>query len=48
MWFKKKEKKINITETIENNLQMVEYKENLFRRFLNKIKNIFRKNKGSI
>lgn len=46
--FKKKEKKINITETIENNLQMVEYKENLFRRFLNKIKNIFRKNKGSI
>ena len=41
--FKKKENKINITETTENNLQMVEYKENLFRRILNKIKDIFRK-----
>ena len=41
--FKKKENKVNITKVTENNLQMVEYKENLFRRFLNKIKNIFRK-----
>ncbi len=46
--FKKKESKIDITENIEPNLQMVEYKENIFIRLFNKIKNIFRKNKGSI
>jgi len=46
--FKKKEPKIGTAEHIETNLQMVEYKENIFIRFFNKIKNIFRKNKGSI
>ena len=46
--FKKKENKSNITETIANNMQMVEYKENIFIRFLNKIKHIFRKNKENI
>lgn len=46
--FKKKESKTDITENIEPNLQMVEYKENIFIRLFNKIKNIFRKNKGSI
>ena len=46
--FKKKESKTDITENIETNLQMVEYKENIFIRLFNKIKNIFRKNKGSI
>lgn len=46
--FKKKESKTDITENIEANLQMVEYKENIFIRLFNKIKNIFRKNKGSI
>ena len=46
--FKKKESKIDMTENIEPNLQMVEYKENIFIRLFNKIKNIFRKNKGSI
>lgn len=46
--FKKKEFKKETTEHIETNLQMVEYKENIFIRFLNKIKNIFRKNKGSV
>lgn len=46
--FKKKEYKTDITENIEPNLQMVEYKENIFIRLFNKIKNIFRKNKGNI
>ena len=46
--FKKKESKTNISDNIEPNLQMVEYKENIFIRLFNKIKNIFRKNKGSI
>lgn len=46
--FKKKESKTDIAENIEPNLQMVEYKENIFIRLFNKIKNIFRKNKGSI
>ena len=41
--FKKKESKINITETINTNLQLVEYKENIFIRFLNKIKSMFRR-----
>ena len=39
--FKKKEAKTDVTENIETNLQMVEYKENIFRRILNKIKRIF-------
>ena len=46
--FKKKESKTDISDNIEPNLQMVEYKENIFIRLFNKIKNIFRKNKGSI
>lgn len=46
--FKKKESKTDIIENIEPNLQMVEYKENIFIRLFNKIKNIFRRNKGSI
>lgn len=36
--FKKKK-----TENIDTNLQMVEYKENVFIQFFNKIKNLFRK-----
>ena len=46
--FKKKESKTDISDNIEPNLQMVEYKENIFIRLFNKIKNIFRKNKVSI
>ena len=46
--FKKKEHRTNTTESVENNLQMVKYKENMFKRFLNKMKNIFRKDKGNI
>lgn len=46
--FKKKESKTDISDNIEPNLQMVEYKENIFIRLFNKIKNIFRRNKGSI
>ena len=46
--FKKNESKTDISDNIEPNLQMVEYKENIFIRLFNKIKNIFRKNKGSI
>jgi hypothetical protein len=41
--FKKKETKIEIPQEVENNVKMVVYKENIFRKFLNKIKNIFRK-----
>lgn len=43
--FKKKEIKTDITENIGNNLQMIECKKNIFIIFLNKLKNIFRKNK---
>lgn len=43
--FKKKETKTEIPkeEVIENTSQMVVYKENIFARFLNKIRNIFRR-----
>lgn len=42
--FKKNETKIDIIENQEeHNLQLIEYKENIFIRFLNKIRNIFRK-----
>ena len=43
--FKKKETKTEIPkeEVIENTSQMVVYKENIFTRFLNKIRNIFRR-----
>lgn len=41
--FKKKESKTDITENIKNNLQMVEYKENIFIKLWNKIKNIFKR-----
>ena len=42
--FKKKENKIEIQqEEVESNVQMVVYKENIFIRFFNKIKNFFRK-----
>ena len=41
--FNKEESKIDITETINTNLQLVEYKENIFIRFLNKIKSMFRR-----
>lgn len=41
--FKKKESKINITETVNTNLQLVKYKENIFIRFLNKIRSMFKK-----
>ncbi len=41
--FKKKESKIDITENVNTNLQLVEYKENIFIRFLNKIRSMFRK-----
>ena len=43
--FKKKESKIGITETVNTNLQLVECKENIFIRFLNKIRSMFRKYK---
>lgn len=46
--FKNKESKADITENIETNIQIVEYKENIFIRIFNKIKNIFRKNKEKI
>lgn len=42
--FKKKETKIEIPqEEVENNVQMVVYKENIFTRFFNKIKNLIRR-----
>lgn len=42
--FKKKETKVEISqEEVENNVQMVVYKENIFTRFFYKIKNIFRR-----
>ena len=41
--FKKKKSKIDISETADTNLQLVEYKENIFIRFLNKIRSLFRK-----
>ena len=41
--FKKKESKTDITENIKTNLQMVEYKENIFIKLWNKIKNIFKR-----
>lgn len=42
--FKKKDVKPYITDNAEPSLQMVTYKENIFIRFINKIKNIFWKN----
>lgn len=39
--FKKKQIKTEITETTDSKLQMVVYKENIFIKFLNIIKNIF-------
>ena len=41
--FKKKESKTDITENIKNNLQMVEYKENILIKLWNKIKNIVKR-----
>ena len=43
--FKKKESKTEMPqqEVIENNVQMVVYKESIFTRFFNKIKNLFRR-----
>lgn len=43
--FKKGESKTEILqqEVIENNVQMVVYKESIFTRFFNKIKNLFRR-----
>lgn len=43
--FKKRETKIEMPqqEVAENNVQMVLYKESIFTRFFNKIKNLFRK-----
>lgn len=43
--FKKRESKTEILqqEVIENNVQMVVYKESIFTRFFNKIKNLFRR-----
>lgn len=43
--FKKRETKTEMPqqEVIENNVQMVVYKESIFTRFFNKIKNLFRR-----
>ena len=41
--FSKKKTKMNITKDVIPNMQMVEYKENVFLRVLNKIIKIFRK-----
>lgn len=42
--FKKKGAKVDVTEPIDSNSQIVLYKENIFIKFLNKIKKLFRKN----
>lgn len=41
--FKRKEQKLEITESINTDTQLVPYKENIFTRFLNKIKKLFGK-----
>lgn len=35
--------KVSQVETVDNSVAMVEYKESIFKRFINKIKSIFRK-----
>lgn len=42
--FKKEEPKVEVTKPIDPNSQIVLYKENIFTKFLNKIKKLFRKN----
>ena len=42
--FKKKKTKMYMGENGVSNFQMVKYKENIFVKFLTKIKNVFRKN----
>ena len=41
--FKKREQKVEVTNTIDSNTQIALYKENIFTKFLNKLKNLFRK-----
>lgn len=42
----KNKKNVYTKEAIENNMAIVEYKENIFRKFINKIKNIFGTNRN--
>lgn len=39
--FKKKNQVKNVEDIVENQVAMVEYKESLFKKFINKIKSIF-------
>lgn len=41
--FNKRETKIDVTENVEPNLQIIEHKENIFTKFLNKIKKYLEK-----
>ena len=42
----KNKKNVYTKEAVENNMAVIEYKENIFRRVINKIKNIFTINKN--
>lgn len=42
----KNKKNVYTKEAIENNMAIAEYKENIFRKFINKIKNIFGTNRN--
>lgn len=44
--FKKKEPKVEVTKPIDSNTQIALYKESIFTKFLNKIKNLFREKAG--
>ena len=41
--FKKREQRVKVTNPIDSNTQITLYKENIFTKFLNKLKNLFRK-----
>ena len=41
--FHQKEQKVEVTKPVDSNKQIAIYKENIFTKFLNKIKNLFRK-----
>lgn len=41
--FKKREQRVKVTNPIDSNTQIALYKENIFTKFLNKLKNLFRK-----
>ena len=41
--FKKREQKVEVNNPIDSNTQIALYKENIFTKFLNKLKNLFRK-----